>query len=306
MSRAASPGGDTPLRIVLAGAALICVAAVVLGVWNRAADGGASPIAAADGGNNRDAARDTVAAPAGLARVSDRLPSSWRPSPIAAEADVFRRTLAGLDAMVPARRRSGAHPRTLETYRAARAYPGAPPRIPHGLTTDEYRLGTCRTCHERGGYSTRFQAYAPVTPHPEFTQCLQCHVGDALLMDVPVRTANVPDDVCRQCHAPAAAASAAVQRAPLDWRPAAWPALAGTGRAATNRRPAGSPPPIPHDLQLRGDCRACHSGPAAVEQIRTTHPERTNCRQCHLPLALGVGEYVRAALGAAEATGGVR
>jgi cytochrome c-type protein NapB len=46
-----------------------------------------------------------------------------------------------------------------------------------------------------------------------------------------------------------------------------------------------SPPLIPHDLQLRGNCLACHAGPGGVEEIRSTHPERANCRQCHLPSA---------------------
>ncbi len=45
----------------------------------------------------------------------------------------------------------------------------------------------------------------------------------------------------------------------------------------------GSPLWIPHDLQLRGNCLACHGGPAAVAEIRTAHPERANCRQCHVP-----------------------
>jgi hypothetical protein len=43
----------------------------------------------------------------------------------------------------------------------------------------------------------------------------------------------------------------------------------------------GSPPPIPHALQMRENCRACHAGPGAVSGLRTTHPERVTCRQCH-------------------------
>ena len=60
-----------------------------------------------------------------------------------------------------------------------------------------------------------------------------------------------------------------------DWRPMAWPQLARTP-------PGSAPPPIPHDLQFRGNCLACHAGPAAVAEIRTTHPERADCRQCHV------------------------
>ena len=30
-------------------------------------------------------------------------------------------------------------------------------------------------------------------------------------------------------------------------------------------------------------CIACHSGPASIAEIRSSHPERGNCRQCHMP-----------------------
>jgi cytochrome c-type protein NapB len=43
----------------------------------------------------------------------------------------------------------------------------------------------------------------------------------------------------------------------------------------------GGPPPIPHGLQMRENCLACHAGPAAVAEIRTPHPTLVNCRQCH-------------------------
>jgi cytochrome c-type protein NapB len=57
--------------------------------------------------------------------------------------------------------------------------------------------------------------------------------------------------------------------------------------------PGRLPPPIPHDLQFRENCLACHGGPAAVAAIRTSHPERVNCRQCHLEPEPGAGEFVR-------------
>jgi cytochrome c-type protein NapB len=36
---------------------------------------------------------------------------------------------------------------------------------------------------------------------------------------------------------------------------------------------------------MRENCTACHDGPAAREEIRTPHPERVRCRQCHLTVA---------------------
>jgi cytochrome c-type protein NapB len=59
------------------------------------------------------------------------------------------------------------------------------------------------------------------------------------------------------------------------------PALPPLRRAAMS----GAPPPIPHSLEMRERCRACHAGPGAVDEFRTSHPERVSCRQCH---ALGV------------------
>ena len=191
--------------------------------------------------------------------------------PIAAEALVFRTRPGDLAVDTVGIRRTAAHPRTLSIYRALRAYPGAPPRIPHGLSATEYRTGGCRTCHERGGYSPRFGSYVPVTPHPELADCLSCHVPDATVVGIDVARA-AEGGGCRGCHAPAAQGSAVV---PLDWRPLAWPALPA-------RVPDEPPPAIPHDVALRGNCNACHMGPGAVAEIRTTHPERANCRQCHV------------------------
>jgi cytochrome c-type protein NapB len=42
-----------------------------------------------------------------------------------------------------------------------------------------------------------------------------------------------------------------------------------------------APPVIPHRVFLREDCLACHGGEAAREELRTSHPERVRCRQCH-------------------------
>lgn len=202
--------------------------------------------------------------------------------PIPSEAGVFR-TRAGVLAIdpTPGPRRS-AHPRTLATYRALRAYPGSPPRIPHGLTPIETLKGGCNTCHEKGGYSQRFGAYVPITPHPEMGACLQCHVGDVKLMSTPLPGMD-PNARCRQCHA----AGALLWRdSSTGWKPLPWPQLASTsGQLA--------PPPIPHSLDFRGNCLACHSAPAAVKEIRTSHPERANCRQCHIEVNAATSEFER-------------
>lgn len=210
--------------------------------------------------------------------------------PIASEAMVFR-TRPGMLAVEPdARRRPDAHPRSFATFRLLRSYPGAPPRVPHGLTATEFRTNRCNTCHERGGFSQRFGAYAPVNPHPEWSECLQCHATNDLLVGLPFPQAS-PDDACRQCHS---GGPARFEETGLDWRPARWPTV--------GIRTPGGVPAIPHDLQTRGNCLSCHMGPGSVAEIRTTHPERSNCRQCHVTAGAEEGEFIRP--GAEPGSGG--
>lgn len=143
---------------------------------------------------------------------------------------------------------SGTRRRNLADYYALRAYYGAPPAVPHAVEPEFDRNQRCNVCHLKGGFVEKFNAYAPLTPHPEYANCLQCH----------------------------AQSSAEGQFVEIDWRSPAPPVLS---------RPAlpGNPPPVPHPLFLRGSCLSCHAGPAAVAEVRTGHPERLNCLQCHVP-----------------------
>ena len=63
--------------------------------------------------------------------------------------------------------------RNLAVYEARRAYPGAPPIVPHPLVEKGGHFERCLSCHEKGGYVPKYKAYAPVTPHPNFTYCVQ-------------------------------------------------------------------------------------------------------------------------------------
>ncbi|HSK19493.1 MAG TPA: hypothetical protein VK912_10140 [Longimicrobiales bacterium] len=201
------------------------------------------------------------------------------PEPIPEEAGVFR-THVGELASGDAERRSDVHPRTLATFRMLRAWPGAPPRVPHGLTAEEFRASSCNTCHERGGFVARFASYAPVTPHPELSACLQCHATDATLVGIDYPDQG-RDAVCRQCHDPANPSGDRIPSPP----PELWPVPSSVRD--------GMPQLIPHDLAMRANCLACHAGPSAVAEIRTTHPERSDCRQCHLPLAADADVFQR-------------
>jgi nitrate reductase (cytochrome), electron transfer subunit len=170
-----------------------------------------------------------------------------RPEPTPAlpfEAGVFRRQDRVLDyAAMPAAPNAR---RTLAVYYARRAYPGAPPVIPHQVDDAQSGGKACLACHADGGWAPKFGAYAPVVPHPELQSCRQCHVPETT---------------------PAVRTTALSTSAPPRTRGAALP---------------GSPPPIPHALQMRENCLACHAGPGAVAEIRSSHPERVNCRQCHV------------------------
>lgn len=193
--------------------------------------------------------------------------------PIASEANMFR-VRAGALAVAPdfAGDRP-AHARSLGIYRRLREYPGAPPRIPHGLTDEEYGRTSCNVCHRRGGWVARFGTFAPVTPHPEYGACLQCHVPRDELVGTPLPGANATV-VCSQCHVDLDRPQELFVA--IDWRAAAWP------ETELQSMP-GSPHRIPHEVRSRGNCLACHSGPGAVAELRMDHPERVNCRQCHVP-----------------------
>ena len=216
--------------------------------------------------------------------------------PIPAEARPFRPGPAHWEVDAAQARRHWTHPRNLEFSRRVRAYPGAPPRIPHGLTDEEHRLGICTICHTQGGFAPRFGAYAPVTPHPELTDCLQCHAPDARTVGIEPGLPT-PDGTCLQCHVDPDAPDPSFVT--LSWVPMTWPEL-------DRRAMSESPPWIPHTLHFRENCVACHAGPSAVHEIRTTHPQRTDCRSCHVPTRVDHEVFPGVPEGAGFTLGGSR
>ena len=139
--------------------------------------------------------------------------------------------------------------RTLDEYYSRRQYPGSPPFIPHTVEPNDETSRTCLTCHADGGWSQALKLNTPVTPHPDQTDCRQCHV--VLTEEKQLFVGN-------------------------DWKSVPPPRL---GRSHL----PGAPPPIPHELQYRGECISCHVGPGTIAAIRVEHPMRGNCRQCHVP-----------------------
>jgi nitrate reductase (cytochrome), electron transfer subunit len=147
-----------------------------------------------------------------------------------------------------------------------RAYEGAPPVIPHHV--EQNSSSNCLSCHGQGAVIQG--RTASKISHAHFSECLQCHVP-SLNSGVPV---TVPDTFATN-----------------SWKGRPAP---GTGERAYQ----GSPPVIPHRLSMREDCMSCH-GPLGSEGLRTTHPYRNNCLQCHaidstvdqnLPVQTGSGK----------------
>ncbi len=130
-----------------------------------------------------------------------------------------------------------------------RAYDGAPPVIPHKRTS-----AACTACHTTAGKSVPGVGIAPANPH--------------LLTGRSAATVH-----CQQCHTRAIVNTTFVENG-----------FEGLRRdlLRADRVAYGAPPVMPHSTLMRENCLACHSGLAARPEIRCSHPERINCRQCHI------------------------
>ncbi len=134
---------------------------------------------------------------------------------------------------------------------ARRAFDGAPPVVPHPIAQDS--SAACLACHGPG-LAVKDKVASRIS-HAAYSSCSQCHVaagglglggaGPALL-------------------APLAGNHFAGAEAPLKG----------------SRAGPHAPPTIPHGTRMRGDCLSCH-GPRALFGLRTPHPERQSCAQCH-------------------------
>ncbi|MCA9078373.1 MAG: hypothetical protein KDA93_25325 [Planctomycetaceae bacterium] len=142
------------------------------------------------------------------------------------------------------------HPQSAAVRASRRAFAGAPPVIPHPPLT-----GTCNSCHTPdGGRVIPTIGIAPANPHTQtrgmsaVSRCKQCHVF------------NQTDDMFVDTEFVALSAS----------------------RPKADRAHISAPPVNPHELFMREDCNACHSGPAARPEISCQHSERIRCQQCHV------------------------
>lgn len=130
-----------------------------------------------------------------------------------------------------------------------RAYNGAPPTIPHAI--DQQSDASCVACHKEGALTKSLRI--PRMSHAFLANCTQCHVEG--------NPRHMPATVFRENEF------------------AGLPAPIAGPRAFT-----GAPPQIPHSTWMRSDCMSCHGYEGRLG-IRTTHPWRTSCQQCHTPSA---------------------
>lgn len=135
----------------------------------------------------------------------------------------------------------------LQSRKRNRAFNGAPPTVPHSI--DQKSDRACIACHGEGARTSSLRI--PRMSHRLLAHCTQCHVEgnpqrgtDALFRENSFEGMAAPTE----------------------------------GRRAFE----GAPPVIPHSTWMRTDCMSCH-GYTGLQGIRTTHPWRENCRQCHVP-----------------------
>jgi len=132
-----------------------------------------------------------------------------------------------------------------------RAYDGAPPVIPHPVR--QRSASECAACHEEGLRVGSHQA--PAFPHASYQVCVQCHA-----MAEP--NAPFSDGIADPRAVPNSFAGLAAPTEGPRWSVAA--------------------PTIPHKTHMRERCDSCH-GVSGRDAIRSTHPWRQNCEQCHAP-----------------------
>lgn len=134
-----------------------------------------------------------------------------------------------------------------------RAYDGAPPVVPHPVTQES--SASCLACHGPG-LAVKDRLASRIS-HEHFSSCTQCHV--------PSGGTGLPT---------AEQGLLAAFGKGNNFR-----GVSATGRST--RAWPGAPPTVPHPLLMRSDCLSCH-GPVGLPGLRTSHPERQQCVQCHV------------------------
>jgi len=194
-------------------------------------------------------------------------------------AAIYRASRLMLEGLLPSRS-DPVPPRTeqtralaLEARRARRAFDGAPPTIPHAV--DERAEPNCMVCHERGVKIG--DRVAPQLSHRYYQSCTQCHVPGPGVAGS--RDEFLPFD---------RSVAATTPFAESDFEPLAF---GGLGSRAWPK----APPVMPHPEAMRERCESCH-GVSGRAGLRTPHPDRQSCQQCHVAGSAGQALFSQAAL----------
>lgn len=129
----------------------------------------------------------------------------------------------------------------------------------------------------------------PVVPHPIVQQsaaaCLACHGPGLAIKDrVASKMSHALHASCTQCHVPSVGPGIPVEASALG-EPITDNEFVGlTAPSKGQRAWAQAPPTVPHSTWMRSDCMSCH-GPQGLFGLRTPHPDRQSCLQCHVPNA---------------------
>jgi cytochrome c-type protein NapB len=127
----------------------------------------------------------------------------------------------------------------------------------------------------------------PVVPHPvpqdSAASCLACHGPGLVIKDkVASKMSHAPYASCTQCHVPAVGPGILAPESELLAALAENEFAGLAGPQKGTRAWAQAPPTVPHSTLMRSDCLSCH-GPQGLFGLRTPHPERQACVQCHVP-----------------------
>jgi cytochrome c-type protein NapB len=222
------------------------------GADQPAADAGA---ANQPGAAPTSAPEDRIAAPAIAPAPSEgpiqpehpaELRARWATNPVAWSS-------ASPEVFAVAFDREGSRDRSLAARSERRPYAGAPPVMGHSI--------------DFGGT----------------LDCMECHdVGRRIGKRVARPMSHQPLSNCTQCHTPGAKPDPFTDLSP-PW-PVASTFLGMESAGTGSRLGPGAPPTIPHTLQLRVRCLSCH-GEFGYDGLRTDHPFRAQCTQCHVPTA---------------------
>ncbi len=136
------------------------------------------------------------------------------------------------------------------TRESRRAFYTSPPIIPHKAGMND---AECRACHANG--ITLQDRKTPPAPHIQWDNCQQCHVR-GLLPDAKGRVPTAADNAFQGLKEP---------------------------RKGSRDNKYTAPPTMPHRLFNRENCLTCHASDHPRKEQRSPHPDRSQCRQCHVP-----------------------